>query len=58
MKRRSYNPQYARPVTSRRDRLDDAIARDTAAWRRPNPQAAAPSAGAEPKTETKNTGDE
>ena len=56
-KRRPYNPQYARPLTSRRERLEDAIASDNAAARRrPAPQAAAPTA-AEPKTETK-TGDE
>ena len=56
-KRRPYNPQFARPLPSRRDRLDDAVARDNAKYRRPDTHAAAPAAGGEPKTETK-TGDE
>lgn len=56
-KRRPYNPQFARPLPTRFDRLEDAVARDNAKYRRPETQAAAPAGGAEPKTETKTGGE-
>jgi hypothetical protein len=62
MKRRAPNPQFERPLTSRRTRYDDAAERDSqlAARHARNleimeKQAAA--AGAARQSETKNTGD-